>query len=512
MPNWRPQVCHCSFSFSRAPGHSPGRCRVFVAASHQTRLDTRSKARRPIKVGIKGRGRSGRSRDSNPACLCCSSAHLVQCEPDEASSFTNPNVSPGTYASLRLKLDAWSSAVQRGQKCSSPTRRLPSPKAGGLVGPESALGFEAPKSGTNVPDGPAKKPGRCRVFVAASHQTRLDTRSKARRPIKVGIKGRGRSGRSRDSNPACLCCSSAHLVQCEPDEASSFTNPNVGPGTYASLRLKLDAWSSAVQGGQRRQKCSSPTEGCLVETRCLIKGPKSAIAPFPGPLECQNRPRKAGALPIFVAASHQTRLDTRSKARRPIKVGIKGRGRSGRSRDSNPACLCCSSAHLVQCEPDEASSFTNPNVGPGTYASLRLKLDAWSSAVQGGTKETKMQLSPPEGSLVETRCLIKGPKSAIVPFPGPRSGPKSRTGPGAFAGALPIFVAASHQTRLDTRSKARRPIKVGIKGRGRSGRSRDSNPACLCCSSAHLVQCEPDEASSFHEPKCGSGHVCQFAA
>ena len=99
---------------------------VFVAASHQTRLDTRSKARRPIKVGIKGRGRSGRSRDSNPACQCCSSAHLVQCEPDEASSFTNPNVSPGTYASLRLKLDTWSSAVQRGQKCSSPTRRLPS--------------------------------------------------------------------------------------------------------------------------------------------------------------------------------------------------------------------------------------------------------------------------------------------------------------------------------------------------------------------------------------------------
>ena len=97
------------------------------------------------------------------------------------------------------------------------------------------------------------------VFVAASHQTRLDTRSKARRPIKVGIKGRGRSGTSRDSNPACLCCSSAYLVQCEPDEASSFTNPNVGPGTYASLRLKLDAWSSAVHGGQRRQKCSSPT-------------------------------------------------------------------------------------------------------------------------------------------------------------------------------------------------------------------------------------------------------------
>ena len=98
-----------------------------------------------------------------------------------------------------------------------------------------------------------------RLFVAASHQTGLDTRSKARRPIKVGIKGRGRSGTSRDSNPAGLCCSLAHLVQCEPDEARSFTNPNVGPGTYASLRLKLDARSSAIRWLQRRQNCSSPT-------------------------------------------------------------------------------------------------------------------------------------------------------------------------------------------------------------------------------------------------------------
>ena len=116
---------------------------VFVAASHQTRLDTRSKARRPIKVGIKGRGRSGTCRDSNPACLCCSSAHLVQCEPDEASSFTNPNVGPGTYASLRLKLDAWSSAVQRGQKCSSPTRRLPS-RSWGPIRPRVCSWFREP--------------------------------------------------------------------------------------------------------------------------------------------------------------------------------------------------------------------------------------------------------------------------------------------------------------------------------------------------------------------------------
>ena len=89
----------------------------------------------------------------------------------------------------------------------------------------------------------------------------------------MGIKGRGRSGRSRDLNPACLCCSSAHLVQCEPDEASSFTKPNVGPGTYASLRLKLDAWSSAVQKGDK--SAARPPEGCPAEAGGLF-GPESA--------------------------------------------------------------------------------------------------------------------------------------------------------------------------------------------------------------------------------------------
>ena len=126
-----------------------GACHLFVAASHQTRLDTRSKARRPVKVGIKGRGRSGRSRDSNPACLCCSSAHLVQCEPDEASGFTNPNVGPGTYASLRLKLDAWSSAVQRGQKVQLAHPKVAQPKLGAYSAP-SLLFVSSTPSGTNA--------------------------------------------------------------------------------------------------------------------------------------------------------------------------------------------------------------------------------------------------------------------------------------------------------------------------------------------------------------------------
>ena len=42
-----------------------------------------------------------------------------------------------------------------------------------------------------------------------------------------------------------------------------------------------------------------------------------------------------------------------------------------------------------------------------------------------GDKRDKNAARPPEGSLFETRCLIKGPKSAIVPFTEPRSGPKS---------------------------------------------------------------------------------------
>ena len=79
------------------------------------------------------------------------------------------------------------------------------------------------------------------LFVAAFHQTGLDTRSKARRLIKMGMKGRGRSGTSRDSKPAGLRCSSTHLVQSEPYEVSSFPHPNMGLGTYAGLWLELDS-------------------------------------------------------------------------------------------------------------------------------------------------------------------------------------------------------------------------------------------------------------------------------
>ena len=87
---------------------------------------------------------------------------------------------------------------------------------------------------------------------------------------------------SRGSNPAKLCCSSTHLVRCEPDEPGGFTGPNMSPGKYARLRLKLDARFSAIQGVPKKQKSSSPTRSSLVETRSL-KGIKSAIVPLWSP-------------------------------------------------------------------------------------------------------------------------------------------------------------------------------------------------------------------------------------
>ena len=127
-------------------------------------------------------------------------------------------------------------------------------------------------------------------------------------------------------------------------------------------------------------------------TKGLVRARRMNISPWLFSPSPKRRwiPPTVSQLCLFVAASHQTRLDTWSKARRPIKVGKKGRGKSGTSRDSNPAGVCCSSAHLVQCEPDEASSFTNPNVGPGTYAGLWLELDTkvWCQGLSALTDQT----------------------------------------------------------------------------------------------------------------------------
>ena len=184
------------------------------------------------------------------------------------------------------------------------------------------------------------------------------------------------------------------------------------------------------KGDKGDKSAANPPEGSLVETRCLIKGPKSAIVPFPGPRSGPKSRTGPGA--VFVAASHQTRLDTRSKARRPIKVGIKGRG--GRERAETRTLLVCAAHRLTQCNVSlmrQAVSRTQ------MWVQARMPVNGLNQThglvPYKGDKGDKSAANPPEGSLVETRCLIKGPKSAIVPFPGPRSGPTSRTGPGALA-------------------------------------------------------------------------------
>ena len=52
-------------------------------------------------------------------------------------------------------------------------------------------------------------------------------------------------------------------------------------------------------------------------------------------------------------------------------------------------------------------------------------------------------------------------------------------------------------TRQDLKQGQRHESRVivGIKGGGQSGTSRGSNPAGLCWSPVHLVQCEPDQRS-----------------
>ena len=66
-----------------------------------------------------------------------------------------------------------------------------------------------------------------------------------------------------------------------------------------------------------------------------------------------------------------------------------------------------------------------------------------------GDKGDKCAARPPEGSLVETRCLIKGPKSAIVPFAEPRSEPKSKPGSGASQKAKSQECALQYDSPLD---------------------------------------------------------------
>ena len=58
-----------------------------------------------------------------------------------------------------------------------------------------------------------------------------------------------------------------------------------------------------------------------------------------------------------------------------------------------------------------------------------------------------------------------------------------------------IFVSAPTRQDLTEGQRPEGQTIVGIRGRRRSDTSRGSSPASLSWSSAHLVQCGPDEPS-----------------
>ena len=94
---------------------------------------------------------------------------------------------------------------------------------------------------------------------------------KANLPLEVGLTLSGKvNATTRRTNPVDLCCSSANLEQCEPDEPGGFTGPRMGPGTYASLRLKLDARKRTSMGPSR--SCWNGTTSALQLEEITSKG------------------------------------------------------------------------------------------------------------------------------------------------------------------------------------------------------------------------------------------------
>ena len=75
-----------------------------------------------------------------------------------------------------------------------------------------------------------------------------------------GDLGEGKVGTSRGSSPTALYWSSAHLVQCGPDEPSWSWIQIWVQVRIPDYSLNWTARSSAIQGRQRCQYCSSPTQ------------------------------------------------------------------------------------------------------------------------------------------------------------------------------------------------------------------------------------------------------------
>ena len=149
-----------------------------------------------------------------------------------------------------------------------------------------------------------------------------------RRSIIVVIRG------SSGTSPARLCWSSAHLVQCEPDKPSCSWTQIWVQARMPNYRLNWTARSTATQRWQRCQCWSLPS----------WKSPRQSQEPFgikaamehwlsgTDARQSAEKPQYEAATDpasslgwIFVSASHQTGLDTRSMTQRSIFEGIRGR-------------------------------------------------------------------------------------------------------------------------------------------------------------------------------------------
>ena len=95
-----------------------------------------------------------------------------------------------------------------------------------------------------------------KLFVSASHQTGLDTRSN---DLKVGLKWGLGEGKVRHKSRFKPCWSLTHLVQCGPDEPSwTWTQIWVQAG-MPDYSLNWTMKSSVIQGWQKCLWCSLPT-------------------------------------------------------------------------------------------------------------------------------------------------------------------------------------------------------------------------------------------------------------
>ena len=146
--------------------------------------------------------------------------------------------------------------------------------------------------------------------------------------------------------------------------------------------LNWTARSSAIQGGQRCQWCSSPTQQWPSRSR----RPFDLKSDFAGQCQLRSKPPQInavslvpGALPrgdtdylphppavsvgmfIFVSASHQTGLDPSSITRRSIIVG--SRGGEDRAQSEARALLVYAGHRFTQCNVS-LMSLAEPQDGP----------------------------------------------------------------------------------------------------------------------------------------------------